>query len=152
MHAPRQTLSFSIVSKEKPLLKSVTGLNPVFQPIFIVTILTVKMGWNTGFNLVADLNKDGSLLTMLKLNVWQGVYSSVRLDTNILVGTSVLNCQTLKSLFLQILVIKMIFSRKLGGIHFISSTCGQNISLYGQILLPSSDFRCQLACYCPSHT
>ena len=28
------------------------------------------------------------------------------------------------------------FSRNLGGIHFFSSTCGQNMSLYGQILLP----------------
>ena len=34
---------------------------------------------------------------MLKFNVWRGVCISVRLDTDIL--TSVLNCQTLKSLF-----------------------------------------------------
>ena len=47
-----------------------------------------------------------------------------------------LNCQTLKTLFLPIFVIKMTFSRKLGGIHFVSSTCGQNMSQYGQILLP----------------
>ena len=46
-----------------------------------------------------------------------------------------LNGQNLKTLLLQILVITMIFSRKLGGIHFFSSTCGQNMSLYGQILL-----------------
>jgi hypothetical protein len=51
-------------------------------------------------------------------------------------GTRVLNCQTKKSLFLQILEIKTIFSRKLGCIHFFSSTCGQNMSLYGKILLP----------------
>ena len=57
LHTPRQTLSFSTVSKEQPLFKSVTGLNPVFQPILTVTIVTVNMGWNTGFSLVADLNK-----------------------------------------------------------------------------------------------
>ena len=74
---------------------------------------------------------------VLKLNVWQGVCSSVRLDIDIFIGTSVLNRQTLKTLFfLQILVIKIMFSRKLGSIHFFSSTCGQNIRLYGQILLP----------------
>ena len=33
LHTPRQTLSFSTVSKEQPLFKSVTGLTPVFQPI-----------------------------------------------------------------------------------------------------------------------
>ena len=38
-------------------------------------------------------------------------------------------------LFLQILVIKMIFSRKLGRIHIFFSTCGPNMSLYGHILL-----------------
>ena len=116
--------------------KSVTRLNPVFQPILTVTIVTVNMGWNTGFSPVTDLEKGCSLLTMLKLNVWQGVCSVVRLDTNIFIGTSVLNCQTLKTLFLQILVIKIICSRKLGGIHFFPSTCGQNMSLYGPILLP----------------
>ncbi len=136
LHTPQQTLSFSIISKEQPLFKSVTRLNPVFQPILTVTIVTVNMGWNTGFSLVTDWNKCCSLLRVLQLNDWQGVCSSVRLDTNIFIGTSVLNCQTLKTLFLQILVIKMIFSRKLGGIHFFSSTCGQNMSLYGKILLP----------------
>ena len=136
LHTPCQTLSFSTVNKEQPLFKSVTRLNPVFQPLLTVTIVTVNMGWNRGFSLVADLNKGCSLLRMLKLNVCQGVCSSVRLDTDIFIGTSVLNRQTLKTLFLQILVIKMIFSRKLGSIHFFSSTCGQNMSLYGQILLP----------------
>ena len=76
------------------------------------------MGWNTGFSPETDLNKGCSLPTMLKLNVCRGVCSSVRLDTDILIGTSVLNCQTLKTLFLQILVMKTIFSRKSGGIHF----------------------------------
>ena len=33
------------------------------------------MGWNTGFSPVTDLNKGCSLLTVLKLNVWQGVCS-----------------------------------------------------------------------------
>ena len=59
---------------------------------------------------------------MLKLNVCRGVCSSGRLDTDIFIGTSVLNCQTLKTVLLQILVIKRIFSRKMGGIHFFSST------------------------------
>ena len=35
---------------------------------------------------------------MLKLNVLQGVCSSVRLDTNIFKGTSVLNCQRWENL------------------------------------------------------
>ena len=85
--------------KEQPLFKSVTGLNPVFQPILTVTIVTVNMELNTGFSLVTDLNKCCSLLTVLKLNIWQGVCSYVRLDINIFIGTSVLNCQTLKTLF-----------------------------------------------------
>ena len=91
LRTPQQTLSFSIVSKEQPLFKSVTRLNPVFQPILTVTIVTVNMGWNTGFSLVTDLNKCCSLLTVLKLNGWQGVCSSVRLNTEIFIGTSVLN-------------------------------------------------------------
>ena len=57
------------------------------------------MGWNTGFSLVTDLNKCCSLLTVLKHNVWQGVCGSVRLDNDIFIGTSVLNRQTLKTLF-----------------------------------------------------
>ena len=135
LHTPCQTLIFSTVSKEQHLFKLVTRLNPVFQPILTVTIVTVNMGWNTGFNLVTDFNKGCSLLMMLKLNVCRGVCSSIRLDTYIFIGTSVINCQTLKTLFLQI-EIKTIFSRKLGGIHFFSSACGQNTSLYGKILLP----------------
>ena len=118
------------------MFKLVIRLNPVFQLILTVTIVTVNMGWNTGFSLVTDLSKGCPLLTMLILNVCWGVCSSVILDTNIFIGTSVLNCQTLKTLFLQILLIKMIFSRKLGDIHFFSSTCEQNVSLYGHILLP----------------
>ena len=105
LHTPCQTLSFSTVRKEQHFLKSITRLNSVFQPILTYTIVTVNMGQNTGFSPVTDLNKDCSLLTMLKLNVLQGVCSSVKLDTNIFIGTSVPNCQTLKSLFLQILVI-----------------------------------------------
>jgi hypothetical protein len=54
LHTPCQTLSFSTLSKEQPLFKSVTGLNHVFQPILTVTIVTVYMGWNTGFSLVTD--------------------------------------------------------------------------------------------------
>ena len=37
LHTLRQTLSFSTISKEQPLLKSVSKLNPVFQPILTVT-------------------------------------------------------------------------------------------------------------------
>ena len=135
LQTPCQTLSFSTLSKEQPLFKSVTGLNHVFQPILTVTIITVNMGWNTGFSRVTDCNKCCSLLRVLKLNDWQGICSSFSLDTNIFIETSVLNCQTIKSPFLQILEIKTIFSRKLGCIHFFSSTCGQNISLYSKILL-----------------
>ena len=47
------------------------------------------MCWNTGFSLVTDLNKGYFLPTVLKLNVWQGVCRVVRLDTNILIMTSV---------------------------------------------------------------
>ena len=47
------------------------------------------MGWNTGFSSVTDLNKGVSLFMVLKLIVWQGVCSVVRLDTNISIGTSV---------------------------------------------------------------
>ena len=52
LHTPRQTLGFSTVSKEQPLFKSVTRQNHVFQPILTVTIVTVNMGWDTGFSLI----------------------------------------------------------------------------------------------------
>ena len=68
LHTTSQTLRFSTVSKEQHLFKSITRLNPVFQPILTVTIATVNMGWNTEFNLETDLNKGCSLPTMLKLN------------------------------------------------------------------------------------
>ena len=96
LHTSCQSFSFSTISKEQPLFKSVTRLNHVFQPILTVTIVTFNMGWNRGFSLATDLNKGCSLLMVLKPNVWQGVCSIVRLDTNMLIGTSVLNCQTLK--------------------------------------------------------
>ena len=115
LHTPCQTLSFSAGNKEQPLFKSVSRLNPVFQLILTVTIVIVNMGWNRGFSLVADLNKGFFWLTLLNLNVWQGVCSFCRLDTNILIGTSVLNCQTLETLVLQI---KTILWRELGGIIF----------------------------------
>ena len=99
LHTTCQTLSFSNVSKEQYLFKSVTRLNPVFQPILTVTIVIVNKGWNTGFSPVTDLNKGCSLLRMLKLNVCQGVCSYVRLDTDIYIWTSVLNWKTLKTLF-----------------------------------------------------
>ena len=81
------------------MFQLVTRLNPVFQPILTVTIVTVNQGQNTGFSPVTDLNKGCSLLRLLKLNVCQGACSSVKLDTDIFIGTSVLNCQTLKTLF-----------------------------------------------------
>ena len=55
LHTPYQTLSFSTVSQEQPLFKSVTRLNPVFQPILAVKIVTVVMGLNTEFSLVTDV-------------------------------------------------------------------------------------------------
>ena len=57
LHTPCKTLGFSPISKEQHLFKSVTRLNPVFQPIMTVTIVTVNMGWNTGFSLVTDFKK-----------------------------------------------------------------------------------------------
>ena len=72
LHTPRQTLGFSTVSKEQPLFKSVARQNPVFQPILTVTIVTVNMGWNTGFSPINNLYKDCSLLTVLKTSVWRG--------------------------------------------------------------------------------
>ena len=57
LHSPQQTLSFIIISIKQSLFKSATILNPVFQPILAVTIVTVNMGWDTGFSLVTDLNK-----------------------------------------------------------------------------------------------
>ena len=66
---------------------------------------------------------------MLKPKVWRGVCSSVRLDTNILIGTSVFNYQTLKTLFSPNSSNQMVFAKKLCGIHFFSSTCGQNYEL-----------------------
>ena len=86
LHTPCQTLSLCTVGKEQHFLKSVTRLNPQFQPILTVIIVIVNMGWNTGFSPVTDLNKGCSLLTMLKRNVCPGVCSSVRLDTDILQG------------------------------------------------------------------
>ena len=87
------------------------------------TTETVNMGWNTGFSPVTDLDKGFSLLTMLKLNVCWGVCSSVGLDTDILIGTSVLKCQTLKLLFSPNSSNQMIFSRKLLG---MAQTIPQN--------------------------
>ena len=72
LHTPCQTLGFSTVSKEQPLFKLFTRQNPVFQPILTVTIVTVNIGWNTGFSLINNLYKGCSLLTMLKTNVWRG--------------------------------------------------------------------------------
>ena len=103
LHTPCQSLSFSTLSKEQHLFQSVTRLNPVFQPILTLTIVTVNMGWNIWFSPVTDLNKGCSLLRVLKPNVWQGVCSSVRLDTNIFIGTSVPKILFAVTLFLEML-------------------------------------------------
>ena len=42
LHTPCQPLSFSTISKEQPMVISVTRLNPVFQPILTVTFHTVN--------------------------------------------------------------------------------------------------------------
>ena len=55
------------------------------------------MGLNTGFSLATDLNKECSLLMVLKLNVWRGVGSVVRLDTDILIGTSLCGLEGAKN-------------------------------------------------------
>ena len=55
------------------------------------------MGWNTGFSLVSNLNKGCSLPMVLKINVWRQVCSVVRLDTNILIGTSVWGLEVAKN-------------------------------------------------------
>ena len=55
------------------------------------------MGWNTGFSLITDLNKGGSLLMVLKLNIWQRVCSVVGLDTTILIETRVLGLEGAKN-------------------------------------------------------
>ena len=70
--SPHKNVGFqsnSTVSKEQHLFQSINRLNRVFQPILNVTIVTVNMGWNTGFSQVTDLNKGCSLLKMLKLKV-----------------------------------------------------------------------------------
>ena len=72
LHTPCQTLGFSTVSKEQPLFKSVTRQNPVFQPILTVTIVTINMGWDTGFSLINISYKGCSLLAVLKTNLWGG--------------------------------------------------------------------------------
>ena len=72
LHTPRQTLGFSTVSKEQPLFKSVARQNLVFQPILTATMVTVNIGWNTGFSPINNLYKGCSLLTVLKTSVWRG--------------------------------------------------------------------------------
>ena len=50
-----------------------------------------------GFSLVTNLNKYCSLLMVLKLNDWRGVCTVIRLDTKILIGTSVWGWEGAKS-------------------------------------------------------
>ena len=55
------------------------------------------MGLNTEFSLVTDLNKGCSSLMVLKLNVWRRICSAVRLNTDILIGTSVWDLEGAKN-------------------------------------------------------
>ena len=147
LHTPCQTLGFSTVSKEQHLFESVTRLNPVFQPIMTVLIVTVNIGWNTGFSPVTDLNKGCSLLTMLKPNVWQRICNSVRLDTNMFIGTSVLNCQTLKTLFSPNSSNQNDFFQENLVVYIFSPLLVGKIWAYMvRYYCPNSVFRCQLAC------
>ena len=159
LHTPQQILSFSIVSNEQLLLKWVTILNPVFQPILTAKIVPVNMGWNTGFSLVTALNKCCSLLTVLKPNVWQGVCSSVRLDTDIFIGTSVLNCTTahtahttalLHYTFYPNSIIQNNFLKKIGWYtFFFPLRVGKIWAYMVGYYYPNCDFGCQLAyCHC----
>ena len=89
---------------------------------------------------------------MLKLNVCQVVCSSVRMDTNIFIGTSVLNCQTLKTLFLQILLFKMIFQENWVLYIFSALPVGKMWAYMVRYYCPNTVFRCQLACEGLNHT
>ena len=44
LHTPCQTFSFSTVGRKQHLFQSVTRLNPLFQPILTVPIVTVNKG------------------------------------------------------------------------------------------------------------
>ena len=62
------------------------------------------------------------------------IHLSLKIKRKLVFDVSVihLNDTTLKTLLLQILITKKKF-RQLGGLRIFSSTCGQNMSLYGQI-------------------
>ena len=49
LHASRQTSGFSTIGKEQPWFKSVTRLNPVFQPILTVIFHYVLLDWTLTF-------------------------------------------------------------------------------------------------------
>ena len=55
------------------------------------------MGWNTGFSLVTDLKKGLFLTYCAKTYVLQRACSVVRLDTDILIGTSVRDLEGAKN-------------------------------------------------------
>ena len=55
------------------------------------------MGWNTGFSLVTDLSKGCSLPMVLKHNAWRGVCNVVKLNIDILIGTSVWGLEGVKN-------------------------------------------------------
>ena len=62
------------------------------------------------------------------------------------------NDMTLKTLLLQILVTKMIFSSKLGGIHFFPLPVGKRWAYIDRFYCPNSDFKGKRACSGLSHT
>ena len=62
------------------------------------------------------------------------------------------NDTTLKTLLLQILVTKMIFSRKFGGIHFFPLPVGKIWAYMDWFYCVKSDFKGKYACSGPNHT
>ena len=57
LYTPCKTFCFSTLSMVQLLIKSAKTLNPMFKPILTVSIVTVNMGWTTGFSPVTDLTK-----------------------------------------------------------------------------------------------
>ena len=62
------------------------------------------------------------------------------------------NDTTLKTLLLQILVTKMIFSSKLGGTHFSPLPVGKILAYMDKFCCPKSDFKGKHACSGTNHT
>ena len=62
-----------------------------------------------------------------------------------------LNDTTLKTLLLQILVTKMIFSRKLGGVPFFPLSVGKIRAYMNRFYCPNSNFKGKHTCSDPNH-